>query len=357
MAEVSYPFSEVGGDGGQAVVSEAQWQAMARMWGGDRVDFQLTSTSYDAGTLPFSASVINGRQMEIQPGRAWVGGFYYQLTSSTVVTIEANPTSKARKDTVVLRADLPKGSVNLATVKGQPSSSPVAPQPQRSLGQQWEMVLYEVEVPAQNGTIRPELRAPFTLPPAVATPWYTRYAMQFLPMGTFAYDLDNNGGDSQNERFNGRDGTIVTRHLGKSRTYTPTLANVQSAPSSGVSYKGRWRYIAPNVIYVSVNIDNTTGTDIKAKSGYGLGLVLPHTPNGQTGQTLEGQIRNLENKGGLPNLVAVSAMCWQGSGTTYATMYMPSPSSTKAGLDVLSVIPAKSTLVISGTYEANLFGE
>lgn len=357
MAEISYPFSEAGGDGGQQTVTEDQWQSMARLWGGDRVDFQLTSTSYDAGTLPFSANVINGRQLEIQPGRAWVGGFYYQLTSNITVSVEANPTDKARRDTVVLRADIPKGSVNLAVVKGQPASSPVAPQPQRGVGQVWEMVLYEVLVPAQGGTIQPSLRAPFDMPPAVGTPWNSRDTLDFMPTGSFAYDLDSNCGDSQNELFAGRDGTVITRHFGKSRSYTPSLANAQSAPPSGVSFTGRWRFVAPNMVYFSANIDNTATTDIKAKSGYGLGMTLPYTPNGKTGQTLEGQLRNLENNGGLPNLVAISAMCWKGTGTTYATMYMPSPTSTKAGLDVLSVIPAKSTLILSGVYEANLFGE
>ncbi|MGW2596966.1 hypothetical protein [Streptomyces klenkii] len=263
MAEISYPFSRSTPAGGTEIVSEVQWQAMAGMWGGDRVDFRLTSESYASGALPFSAAVINGRTIEVQPGRAWVGGFYYQLTASTLLTVEPNPTDKARKDTVVVRADVVQGSVNVAVVKGQPSASPIAPQPRRAPGQQWEMVLYEVDVPAKDGAPQLSLRAPFDMPSAVGTPWNTWPAADFLPVGTFLYDLDNNGGDSQNEMFRGRDGTIITRHLGKSRTYAPGLANAVNVPSNGMVYKGRWRWAAPNLVYYSISIENTTTTNIR----------------------------------------------------------------------------------------------
>ncbi|MBF6056642.1 hypothetical protein GO002_33050, partial [Streptomyces eurocidicus] len=198
MAETSYPFSQSSKTGGTEMVSEAQWQAMAAMWGGDRVDFRLTSESYASGALPFSASVINSRTIEVKPGSAFVGGFYYQLTASTTLAVDPNPTDKARKDTLILRADVVQGSVNLGVIKGQPSASPIAPLPKRIPGQQWEMVLYEVDVPAKDGSPQLSLRAPFDMPPAVSTPWNTRPAADFLPVGSFLYDLDNNGGDSQN---------------------------------------------------------------------------------------------------------------------------------------------------------------
>ncbi|MGW9170160.1 hypothetical protein [Streptomyces decoyicus] len=357
MAEVSYPYAESNASGGTPAISEAQWQAMAAMWGGDRVDFRLTSDSYAANSLPFSATVINGRSVELTPGRAIVGGFYYQLTANLTVTIEANPTTKARKDTIVIRTDIPTGSTNVKVVKGQPSNSPVAPQPQRSAGQQWEMVLYEINVPALNGTIQPSNRMPFDMGPRVGAPWNAQATADFLPVGTFVYDLDSNGGDSQHESFVGRDGYVVARHFGKSRTYTPSLMNVSSQPSSGVSYKGRWRYTAPNMVFFSAIVDNTSSTDIKSISGSALGFVLPQAACGQTGQVISGHLRNPEKKGGLPNFCSVQGLCWQGQGASYATLFVPSDSTLKEGLDLLTVIPGKSQLYITATYEANVFSE
>ncbi|QUI30688.1 hypothetical protein H9W91_07315 [Streptomyces alfalfae] len=353
MAEISYPFAQSNDSGGTEMVSQVQWQAMAGMWGGDRVDFTLTSESYSAGTLPFGFKVINGRSVEVSPGKAWVGGFYYQLTASTTVDIEPNPTDKARKDTIVLRADMPKGSVNLAAVKGQPSASPIAPQPQRSAGQQWEMVLYEVTVPAKNGAIALNWRGPYKMPPAVTLPWNVLPAADFLPVGTLMYDMDNNGGDTQYEAFKGRDGYVVTRHFGKSRTYTPSLVNAASAPS-GVTRTGRWRWIAPNTVYFSVNITNTTKKPVNnsGSSTSAIGFTLPQTANGATGQVFTGLLRNPDYNSKLPNFMDIQGYCFKGNGQSHVTMYLPNTGSLKEGLDTFRVIPANSELIFSGIYES-----
>ncbi|MFF9481388.1 hypothetical protein [Streptomyces sp. NPDC014733] len=357
MAEISYPFAETNESGGSQMVSQVQWQAMASMWGGDRVDFTLASESYSGSVLPFASRVINGRAVEVKPGRAWVGGFYYQLTAAATVTIEANPTDKARKDTIVLRADVVKGSVNLAAVKGQPSASPIAPQPQRNAGQVWEMVLYEVDVPAKDGAISPVSRMPFKMPPAISTPWNTRASGTFQQVGTFLYDLDNNGGDTQYEAFNGRDGYVITRHFGKSRPYTPSLVNAKSVPSSGLTLTGRWRWVAPNVVYFSVNINNTTTKPIENTGGTtALGFKLPQTANGDTGQIFTGFLRNPNYNSGLPNFMDIQGYCFKGNGAQHVTMYVPNVASLKEGLDTLRVIPAKSEIAFSGMYEANIFG-
>lgn len=355
MAEISYPFSQSNKAGGTEMVSQAQWQAMANMWGGDRVDFQLTSESYAVGALPFSAKVINGRAVEVQPGRAWVGGFYYQLTASTTLTIEANPTDKARKDTIILRADVVQGSVNLAVVKGQPSASPIAPLPRRVAGQQWEMVLYEVDVPAKDGAPQLDSRAPFDMPPAVGTPWNTRSTADFLPAGSFLYDLDNNGGDTPYEAFKGRDGYMVTRHLGPSRTYTPGLANAINVPSNGLTAKGRWRWIAPNVVYYSVSIANTSTTNIRNRPDEPIGFALPQQANGDTGQVLTGHMRNMEYRGGMANFVQLQAICWPGGRSNYASMFFQNSEKVSEGMDTLRTIPGRSTIIFSGTYEANIY--
>ncbi|PNE29778.1 hypothetical protein AF335_33015 [Streptomyces eurocidicus] len=339
------------------MVSEAQWQAMAAMWGGDRVDFRLTSESYASGALPFSASVINSRTIEVKPGSAFVGGFYYQLTASTTLAVDPNPTDKARKDTLILRADVVQGSVNLGVIKGQPSASPIAPLPKRIPGQQWEMVLYEVDVPAKDGSPQLSLRAPFDMPPAVSTPWNTRPAADFLPVGSFLYDLDNNGGDSQNEMFKGRDGTLITRHLGKSRTYAPGLANAVNVPSKGMVYKGRWRWAAPNLVYYSVSIENTTTTNIRNRPDVPIAFELPQQANGVTGQILTGHMRNMDYRGAMANLIPLQAMCWPGNGSTHASIYYPNSQTVAEGLDVLRTFPGRSTVFFSGIYEANVFSE
>ncbi|MEU7104285.1 hypothetical protein ABZ951_04400 [Streptomyces sp. NPDC046215] len=357
MAEISYPFSQSSATGGTEMVSEVQWQAMAAMWGGDRVDFRLTSESYASGALPFSASVINGRTVEVKPGRAFVGGFYYQLTASTTLTVEANPTDKARKDTLVVRADMAQGSVNLAVVKGQPSASPIAPQPKRIPGQQWEMVLYEVTVPAKDGAPQLSLRAPFDMPPAVGTPWNSRATTDFLPVGSFVHDMDNNGGDTPYEAFKGRDGYMITRHLGKSRTYAPGLANAVNVPSNGLVSKGRWRWAAPNLVYYSISIENTTTTNIRNRPDVPIAFELPQQANGVTGQILTGHMRNMDYRGGMANLMPLQAMCWPGNGSTHASIYYPNSQTVSEGFDVLRIFPGRSTIFFSGTYETNIFSE
>ncbi|MFF1635990.1 hypothetical protein, partial [Leifsonia sp. NPDC058248] len=127
MAELSYPFNADNADGGRAIVSQTQWQSMAHLWGGDRIDYTLTATAYDSTDLPFSARVINGRDVEIKPGKAWVGGFYYTLTATMSVTIASNAGTKARKDLIVIQADMAKSAVKIAVVQGTAGASPVSP--------------------------------------------------------------------------------------------------------------------------------------------------------------------------------------------------------------------------------------
>jgi hypothetical protein len=348
LAEISYPFTAPSESGGTTSVSEVEWQAMAKLWGGDRIDFQLTSDSYAAGALPFSASVTNGRTVTLSPGSAFVGGFYYRLSAPLALTVEPNPTDKARKDTIVLRADLTKGSVNAAVVKGQPAASPVAPQPQRRPGDVWEMVLYEVDVPARDGAVQADWRASFDLPRPVGTPWNTRHTAAFLPVGTVLYDLDNNGGDTQYESFVGRDGYVITRHLGAARPYTPSLVNAPS--SSSVRTTGRWRWIAPASVYFSVTVQNTGSQNVNASGTLGIGL--PQQASGTTAQVLTGFMRNYETNGGLPNLAGLWGYC---AGGSYVGLYVQSASSTAAGLDALRTLPAKADITLSGVYEAAIF--
>ncbi|MEU2513786.1 hypothetical protein [Streptomyces syringium] len=349
MAEFSYPFSKKNDSGGRETVSQLDWQDMAKMWGGDRVDFQLTNNSYQSGALPFSTRVINGRTVELKPGAAWVGGFYYKSDAALTVEVEANPTENPRRDTVVVRVDLMKGSANIVLVKGQPSKAPIAPQPQRVPGQRWEMVLHEVLVPAKDGAITVTACAPYDMPAPVAAPWNATPTAQHLPAGTFVYDLDSNSNDGQYEAFKGRDGYVITRHLGKPKTYTPQIVNTGKLPS-GILYRGIWRWIAPGTVFFSVDIDNTSNTDIKQSGSGPLGFTLPVNPTPDIGQAFSGSMLNAGYEGSMPNYVDLKGMSYIGNRTNVVKILYPNEKHVHEGLDHLLIIPRRSSIIFSGTY-------
>ncbi|MFF8367846.1 hypothetical protein ACF05W_03280 [Streptomyces lydicus] len=356
MAEISYPFNADNTNGGTSIVSQTQWQAMASMWGGDRVDFQLTATTYGTTSLPFNATIVNGRTVQINPGKAWVGGFYYSLPSTLSVAIPNNSTTKPRKDLIVLQADMAKSAVNIAVVTGTAAATPVAPQPRRQAGGLWEMPLYEVDAAANNASITISGRMPFNMPTPVAYPWSAADSAATLPRGSFIYDMDNNGGDTQYEGFNGRDGYVVTRHFGKSRPYTPSLVNGGSAPVR----EGRWRFVGPNAVWFSAFIQNTSSTDTKLNTGaWTYGLTLPVPANGKTGQIITGHLDNNASNGNTnwPNFMEIVGKVNRGANSQTMWLYWPSPTGAKGGLDGVSTIPRHAYITISGVYEAASFKE
>lgn len=355
MAEVSYPFNVSNASGGQSQVQQTQWQNMSHMWGGDRIDFKVTASTYPNGTLPFYLVLLGGRNFEVQHGSAWVGGFYYTLTNSITLSIDPNLTSQARKDTIVIRADLAVGSVNIAVVKGQPSASPVAPRPQRVPGGQWEMVLYEISVPANNGAPSAIGRFQFDMPTVFGSPWNLRETMDYAEVGSFGYDMDSDGGDSQNEAFKGRDGYVITRHLGKSRTYTPNLVQSATQPATRT---GRWRWIAPNMIWFTATLHSTVTSDIvRSGSNFQFGVTLPVPANGNNAQVLTGYVDNDPVHGKLPNFISLTVVLPAGNPNSNAFLWYPDPTRTTEGLDGFNILPGLATMTISGVYEANAFTE
>lgn len=357
MAEISYPFNATNATTGATnVVSETQWQAMAHMWGGDRVDFQLTAASYSAATLPFRSTTVNVTTVQIAPGKAWVGGFYYNLTSALNVTIEANSTTSDRLDLIVIRADMSKPSVNLAVSKGVPAATPVAPQPVRQEGGIWELPLYEVRAPANGGTLVIASRAPYNAPPMVTYPFNAPDSLALLPVGSFGMDLDNNVNGVQTEMFRGRDGNISTRDLGKSRSYTPNLL-YSNAPLQGqtLTRVGRNRWIAPNTMFYSMSITNPNQVDYTSDSG--LAFTLPVNANGVTGQVFSGHLVNDDGRGGIPRYVLLNGRVAPGAATGTVRIYLPNTSSVANGMSSLAVFPGRSTITFSGVYEADLFVE
>ncbi|MFD8594547.1 hypothetical protein ACFV1L_06060 [Kitasatospora sp. NPDC059646] len=353
MGETSYPFSATSSTGGSEMVSQLQWQKMNHMQG-DRIDFRLTAATYATGALPFAAKVLNGKTVEIQPGRAIVGGFFYELDAPLTVAIAANPGDKARLDTIVLRADMAKGSVNLAAVQGQPAAQPIAPQPLRVLGQVWEMVLYEVQVPAANGAVVLFARLQFDAPPRIHSPWNSGDTAKFIEPNSFIYDLNVNGGGSQREQFRGRDGLVTARDLGGMRTFTTTVGNVNFQPAAADRVV-RWRWIAPNVVYFAMRVSNTSGNDIQCTNGnWYINLELPQPVNGKATGAFTGYVENTTWAGGYPYMTQVVAMPWAGD-TATVHCFTPSRKAAGEGMSGLDKIPARSNLYLSGTYESTSF--
>jgi hypothetical protein len=354
MAEISYPFADDSAGGGSKNLSQVQWQAMARMWGGDRVDFQLTSTSYASTALPFSAVVNTNRNVVVQPGKAWVGGFYYELTAPATVAVPDNLTSNPRKDLIVLQANLSTGSVNIKLVQGTPAASPIVPQPRRQIGSLWEMPLWEVNAGANNATVSVNLRMPFDQPHHVAYPINSGNSAALMPRGTFFLDMDTNQDGAQFEGFMGRDGQAVTRHLGSRVEYTPDLFTVTNKPSAA-NRKGYWRYIAPGLAYFSLKISNTSTSAVNAASGgWAIGFTLPVPTSKATNTILYGFLDNPEKRSSFPNFLHVVGKNENG-GNTNCYLHYTNFNTLKEGLDGLKTIPGKSVLTITGVYETNDF--
>jgi hypothetical protein len=356
MAEISYPFAADSAGGGAQMVSQAQWQYMSRVFGKDRVDYRLDATSIDAFSLPFTAAAATGTTVTITPGRAQVGGFYYQLTATATVTIQANTGATGRIDLVVLRADVSAGSVNLAVIKGQPAASPKAPALTRTYGGVWEMPLHQVTVPANSGALSVLSIMPFDAPEHMAVPWNASASATYQTNGSFVLDMDSNNTDTQSEYWVGRDGNVISRDLSKPRGYTPSIVNA-TVDLPGANKIGRWRWIAPGTVYFSINLVNDWEDTGPTKSGTAaLGFTLPVAASGATGQILTGLLNNPNYNGGLPNLVEISAKINRDpAGQTVAYLNCPSSTNLAEGLDNLRAIPPLSNLTISGVYEAATF--
>ncbi|MYX26058.1 hypothetical protein GTY75_05140 [Streptomyces sp. SID8381] len=357
MSEISYPYAADSATGGQQMVSQGQWQYMATQFAKDRVDYPLTNAGLASADMPFNGTVVNGTSVSISPGRAVVGGFYYQLTATQSLDIAANSGTLARIDLIVIRTDLSKGSTNLFVIQGQPAASPKAPAVSRAYGGTWDMPLYQVNVPAKNGALTILNVMPFDFPDTVAVPWNSAYAAPLQRAGTFLIDMDSNNTDNQSEYFVGRDGTAVTRDFGKSRKYTPTLTDIKNDVPVG-NKTGRWRYIAPGMVWFSARIRNDyedTGPVQKTTSS--IGFTLPKNANAATGQIIKGRLDNPYYNGGLPNSVALTGVVNQSS-SSQSTMrlWMPSPSNPGEGLDLLRAMPPRSTITFSGVYETDTFG-
>lgn len=352
MAEISFPFDADNPSGGTSVVSQTQWQQMALAWsGGDRIDHALTNGS----NLPFIGTVQNGRQVRIGSGNAWVGGFYYRNTSSQILTVADNTTSKGRRDLIVIRLDMTKSAAQLALVKGVEAGTPAEPHPTQQAGGIWEMALYAVDVPANQGAISVARRAPFSMPSPVAYPWSAPESASLAPRNAVSFDLDSNSNGGQTESFNGSDGYAITRHLGKSLAYTPNTVNTDwTIPAA--NRNGRWRWVSPNLLWFQATIQNDYDKGAMANgSNWRVGITLPKDSNPRGIQVLHGYLSNPDRSGNLPNMISITATTNPKSNILY--LHTPNNSTPSEGLDGLRGFPARSTFSISGVVETNEFNE
>jgi hypothetical protein len=355
--EISYPFTADSAGGGSQMVTQAQWQYMARVFAKDRVDFRLDQTSIDAFSLPFTAAIASGTSVSVAPGRALVGGFYYQLTATATASIAANTGANGRIDVIVLRANVSNSAVNLAVVQGQPAATPKAPALTRTYGGIWEMPLHQVTVPPNSGALSLVNVMPFDAPEHMAVPWNALQSASYQANGSFVLDMDSNNTDTQSEYWVGRDGNVISRDLSKPRGYTPSLVNV-NVDLPGANKIGRWRWIAPGMVYFSIYLTNDWEDSAPTRTGTNsIGVTLPTPASGATGQVVKGVMRNPNFNAGLPNLVDIHAEIAQsGSAQSIATLLFPNSTDPSQGLDGLRAIPQLSNVKISGVYEASTFG-
>ncbi len=354
MAEISFPFSADSAGGGQQMINQNQWQRIARMQGKDHIDFQVTAGSLAGTDLPFNATVVNNTTVRIKAGDAMVGGFFYQLTADQNVTIAPNTGTTGRQDLIVVRADLSAGSVNLAVKQGQPAADPKSPWLTKTSGGIWEMPLHQVSVPANSGALSTTNVGPFDVPDRVAVPWNVAAAGPYQPIGAFVYDMDSNNTGTQAEYFVGRDGFVNARSLGRTLKYSPNTFN-GSYTLPAENRLGRWRRVAPNLVYVSMSFQmyEDQGIQVTGSNWY-IGATLPVPANSQVRQVLHGFVQNPGANGGAPNAMSITAHTQAGS--TNLTLWRPSFTNIAEGLDGLNYIPAGGTLFISGTYETNEMG-
>lgn len=352
MAEISYPFAEASAGGGSPMVSQAQWQSMAHLWGEDRIDFRLTSVGYTAAELPFDCEIVGG-DIVVKPGSAFVGGFYYKNDANWTHAAPTNSNARARMDTVMLRADLVAGSVNFVIVEGAYGLIPKAPVPQRSSGV-WEMPVWNIELQPNNGARALQDVRRYDGPGTVWVPWNATYVTDTMSPGNFAIDMDNNqnANDTQAELYRGRDGSMITRLLGKRRPYTPDIFTVSNKPAAA-NRNGYHRYIAPGTISFTAEISNTTTKVCAITSSWYMGLTLPYPSSKNCTMHLTGLLYNPEKRDGVPNFVSVIGET--DKGTKNLKLFMQDPAKLSEGLNGLSKIPGKSTLTISGVYETNDF--
>ncbi|WP_069766062.1 hypothetical protein [Streptomyces sp. LUP47B] len=137
MAEFSAPFD------GSPIATELQWSRNARQWGSDGVH------TNDPASTALKVAGSGTTTVSVQPGMAFVNGFYYHLDAVKNLNVPANAGGTARVDLVVLRADQAANAVN-AFYKTGGATPPPLTQAEDGV---WEIPLAQCTVAAASTTV------------------------------------------------------------------------------------------------------------------------------------------------------------------------------------------------------------
>lgn len=106
------------------------------VFAGQQQDCQVIATT------PTPTMAVN-----VQPGRAWLNGYWYSNDSALNLSLSVGDATRARIDAIVLRHDKSGRFVNAQVIEGTPSASPVAPAPVRDVDY-YDLILAYINVPA-----------------------------------------------------------------------------------------------------------------------------------------------------------------------------------------------------------------
>ncbi|MFE7313818.1 hypothetical protein ACFU7T_12025 [Streptomyces sp. NPDC057555] len=256
-----------------------------------------------------------------------------------------------RVDLVVLELDMAAGMVRSRVLKGQPAAAPVPPGVRQVQGGVWQYPLAEVAV-KQGITAVQSIRDVRTLhdagrPPAVQD---TAVPAQATP-GDLRYYKSASTGAEELHMYAANGGWSIVSAVGKGRTYTPRL----SWNNGSYSAKGRYQWVASNIIQFTANITNTSG---RTWSGTQMNVSLPTKSRGGTWQLVTATLMNNTTGDpyeGMPNYVIGNA--FMSGGSTTQPVFQTYSQNAMNGGDWWERFPKNATLVVSGIYEADYYHE
>lgn len=132
--------------GNGADVLEDRWRQMARLWAPPGVDL-----SYANKILVYGDST--GRQVKVPTGRAWIDGFYAEVTSEKTIALTTNTSGNPRIDRIVLQVDPSNNICEIAVVEGTPAATPAAPALTQSATGTYQIPLAQVAIADGYSTV------------------------------------------------------------------------------------------------------------------------------------------------------------------------------------------------------------
>ncbi|MEU7189126.1 hypothetical protein [Streptomyces sp. NPDC045369] len=342
MTETSWPHDQ--GDGQR--VDAQRWQVLTAAGAPSGVIGRWGDSA-----LSVSVSTSQAAAIDVAPGTAIVRGFAYKADQPVTLPLSVQTSPSPRIDLVVLELDMAAGAVRARVLKGQPAAAPVPPGVRQVQGGVWQYPLAEVTV-KKGVTAVQSIRDVRTLhdagrPPAVQE---TTVPAQATP-GDLRYYKAASTGAEELHMYAANGGWSVVSAIGKARTYTPRL----SWNGGSHSAKGRYQWVASNVIHFSANVTNTSG---RTWSGTQMSVSLPTKSRGGVWQLVNATLLN--NTTGkahesMPNYLIGNA--YIGGGSTCQPVFQTYTQKAINGGDWWERFPKGATLIVSGTYEADYFHE